>query len=225
MARSLIALLLLVASAVHAAEPKKPERILVPRATKSPRVDGKLGKTEWTEALQVALADGGQARLLHDGKFLYIAMVGKKPGTGSICTVKGKSLYVMHASSALGSAVWTQKNGKSTLHRGFRFSNRDTTESQRGIKDRKAFLKKAGWYANAHPDTAILEREFQIAIEGRSEIPLVLSFLSFVDEDDLDLDAWPQTVVDGCVELDIASGFIKREYTFQPETWGVAVLR
>lgn len=225
MARSLIALLLFAAYAVHAAEPVKPERILVPRAIKSPRVDGKLGKTEWSEAVQVALADGGQARMVHDGKFLYVAMVGKRPGTGSVCTVRGKSIYVLHASSALGWAVWTRKAGKWTLQRGFRFSNRDTTDSQTGIKGRKAFLKRSGWYANAHPDTATREREFQIELEGRREIQMVLSFMSFVDEDELDLDAWPETVVDGCVELDMASGFTKREYTLQPETWGVAVMR
>lgn len=230
MTRSLIALLLLLApSAVYAADtttPPAPERILVPRATKSPRVDGKLGKTEWKDAVQVALADGGQASLLHDGKYLYIAMVGKKPGTASVCMRGEKRLFILHASSGLGTVTYQPKDGKWFTPRGFYFTNRDTSDSQTGIKDRKFFLSERHWFANTYPEIAGLEREYQIALRGRREMQLVLSFMSFVGEDELDIDAWPSNVVDGCVELDLVRGFVAdRQFDFQPDTWGVVVMR
>jgi hypothetical protein len=231
MTRTLIALLLLLAPfAVSAAETTTTapaaERILVPRATKSPRVDGKFGKNEWSEAIKVALADGGQASLIHDGKYLYIAMVGKKPGTTNVCARWEKNVFLLHASSGLGTLMYAQKDGKWTTPRGFYFTNRDTTDSQTGIKDRKAFLSHHNWFANTYPQIAGLEREYQIALKGKRELQLVLSFMSFVGEDELDLDAWPSTVVDGCVELDLVRGFVvDREFTFQPETWGVVVMR
>jgi hypothetical protein len=224
MARTLIATLLLIATtAAHAADAKQP-RIIVPRTLKSPVIDGKLSKTEWADAAQVALADGGQARLLNDGRFLFVAMVGKRMGIGSICTMNKGELNVLHASAGLGTAVYAQKEGKWMLTRPFTFTNRDTSNSQTGIKDRKKFLADEHWYANTHPN-GTTEREFQIRLDGRTEIPLVLSFMSYVSASEFDLDAWPETVVDGCVELDLASGWTNQQYTFEPKTWGIAVIR
>ncbi|HYO79480.1 MAG TPA: hypothetical protein VE010_23640 [Thermoanaerobaculia bacterium] len=223
MSRFLIPILLLVATAVQAADQKKAARVNVPRAQVVPTIDGKLSPKEWASARQVALADGAHARLQHDGRFLYIALVGKRVGIGSICTPNGNQVRVLHASAGLGTAVYDKKDGKWSLTRGFTFTNRDTSNSQTGIKDRKAFLSAEGWFANTDP-AGTLEREYQLPIGGRREIPLVLSFMSFLGPYDFDLDAWPETVTDACVELELTGGFTEREYTFAPETWGIAVI-
>ena len=224
---ALLTSLLIVTSTASAAGPaKRGERILVPRATKSPRVDGKFGKTEWSEAVTVALADGGQASLIHDAKYLYIAMVGKKPGTTSVCVRWQKPIWVLHASSGLGTVVFHRKGGKWTTPKNFQFTNRDTTDSQQGIRDRKLILGARHWFANTYPEIAGLEREYQIELKGKSELQLVLAYMSFVGEDDLDLDAWPSKVVDGCVELDLVRGYATgRDFKFEPATWGVAVMQ
>ncbi|HEX8254698.1 MAG TPA: hypothetical protein VF846_16260 [Thermoanaerobaculia bacterium] len=225
MSRFLITILLLVATAVQAAEQKKANRVSVPRVQAVPTIDGKLSPKEWTSARQVALADGAHARLQHDGRFLYIALIGKRAGIGSICTPNGtqSQVRVLHASAGLGTAVYDKKGDKWSLTRGFTFTNRDTSNSQTGIKDKKAFLAAEGWFANTHP-AGTMEREYQLPIGGRREVPLVLSFMSFLGPNELDLDAWPETVTDACVELDLAGGWTEREYTFAPETWGIAVI-
>lgn len=224
MARSLaLALTLLLTSSTFAASPK---RIDVPRAAKTPVIDGVVNGPEWAKAARVYLGDGGHALLQHNGQYLYVAFVGKRAGVGSVCTQSkdGKRLRVLHASAALGTAEWEQKDAKWTLSRGFEMSNRDTGKSTEAMAARKEFLTKEGWFANVSP-TGQMQREYQIRLEGRREIPLVLSFMSWLGKKQFALDFWPEEIYDGCAELDLAGGYTDTEYTFEPETWGVANLQ
>lgn len=222
--RSLAALVLLLASAVHAADKPRVARVEVPRAQKSPVVDGKVGTTEWGKAARVPLMDGGHALLLHNTTYLYVAFVGRRPGVGSVCTTNKDRVRVLHASAGLGTAWFTKDSAKWTLAQGFTFSNRDTSNTPAAKKERREFLTKEGWLANTDP-AGQPQREFQIRLDDRSEFPIVLSFMNWIKPEVFDLDVWPETVVDGCAELDLAGGWTDREYTFAPETWGLAVLQ
>jgi hypothetical protein len=223
MAPSLATLVLLLATAVHAAD--KPPRIEVPRASKTPVIDGKVNTTEWTRAARVPLMDGGHALLLHTSNYLYVAMVSRRAGVGSVCTTTtANRVRVLHSSAALGTAFFTKDAAKWTLAQGFTFTNRDTGNTPAAKKERSDFLSKEGWFANTDPK-GLVQREFQIRLDDRSELPIVLSYMTFVKPKVYDLDVWPETVVDGCAELDLAGGWTDREYTFSPETWGVAVLQ
>ncbi len=220
--RSLAALALVFASAVHAAD--KPARVEVPRAQQSPTVDGKVGSTEWTKAARVPLMDGGYALLLHNTTYLYVAFVGRRAGIGSVCTTNKDRVRVLHASAGLGTAWYIKNDAKWKLAQGFTFTNRDTGDTPEAKKERREFLAKEGWFANTDP-AGQPQREFQIRLDDRSELPIVLSFMTFLKPKEYDLDVWPATVVDGCAELDLAGGWTEREYTFAPETWGLAVLQ
>ncbi len=224
MARSLVlALTLLLAPFAFAASPK---RIEVPRAPKTPNVDGVVHGPEWAKAARVYLGDGAHALLQHNGSYLFIALIGKRAGVGSVCTTSkdGKLLRVLHASAALGTAEWEQNESKWTLARGFTMTNRDTGRSAPAMAERKEFLAKEGWFANTSP-AGQLYREYQIRLDGRREIPLVLSFMSWIGRKQFDLDLWPEEVYDGCAELDLAGGSTETAYTFEPETWGIAALQ
>jgi hypothetical protein len=224
MTRFLAAIVLLAATAAHAAP--KPGRIDVPRAEKKIAIDGKVTSAEWTKAARVPLMDGGQALLLHDGTYLYVGMVGLRGGVGSICTMnKQQQVRVLHASAGLGTALYDRKDGKWALTQGFTFESRENmTPTKASVAERRDYLKKEGWFANTHIEGQ-LQREFQIRLDGRTEVPIVLSFMSWITREKFDLDVWPGTVVDGCAELDLAGGWTDREYTFAPETWGIAALQ
>jgi len=202
-----------------------PKKIEVPRGAKTPNVDGDVNAAEWAKAARVYLGTGGHVLLQHNGTYLFVAFVGKRPGIGSVCTAaKDGRLRVLHASAALGTAEWTKQNAKWTLARGFTWTNRDTGKSAAAMAERKQFLGAEGWFANTHP-AGQQQREYQIRIDGRKEIPIVLAFMSWVKPEQFDLNAWPDDVYDGCAELDLASGSTEAAYTFEPETWGVAVLQ
>lgn len=218
----------LFAITLFAAEP--PNRIKVPRVS-PPVVDGRVlpvgkGKSafnEWKRATQVALTNGSYAMLMHDGAFLYIALVGPKPGIASLCTSGKSGIRVLHASAALGTAAFEQDKTKWRMTRGFTWTNRDTGNSPQAMAERAKTLSAEGWFANTSV-TALPHREYQIAINGQTEIPIVLGFLTFTPEEQK-MSYWPDTLEDDCADADLASGNTEREYSFNPTKWGVAVLQ
>jgi hypothetical protein len=225
MLRSLVVGSVLLATLSAFADSPKKQRIEVPRAPqKPPYVNGSVTSAEWARAARVFLGDGGHALLLHDRTFLYIALVGTQPGVASVCTSSAPGrVSVLHASGSLGAARFEKSGAKWTLTRPFTMVKSAATSDVEAEADRKKFLQAEAWYASTNP-TFVKQREYQLRIGGRTEIPLVLAFISAVKSDEYDLDAWPSTVYDGCVELGLAGGSSEGTFTFEPESWGVAVL-
>jgi hypothetical protein len=214
----LLLLLLLAASSLSAAQ-----RLEVPRGKTTPKIDGTVGATEWKSAVRVRIDDNTHALLQHNGTYLFIALVAHTGGSASICTTNGTDVQILHASAALGSAAFAKQGDKWTMTRGFTWTNRDTGETAEAMAARKTFLDAQNWFANATPYFST-EREYQIRVSGRTEIPLVLSFLSFKSQNDSHLHYWPSRLEDSCADRDLAGGWEDGVYTFAPETWGVAVL-
>jgi hypothetical protein len=215
---ALIATFLLTLSALAAAP-----RIAVPRTAKAPKIDGTLAANEWKGAVRVRLGDNAHALLLHDGKFLYVAMVGRQPGTSSVCAMGGKQVLVLHSSAALGTASFAPEKDKWRMTRGFIWTNRDTSGTPTAMAERKKTLDTDGWFANTSP-TFTRDREYVMRIGNQREIPLTLGFLSFTGKEQR-LYYWPEDVVDACADVELASGYTDREYVFEPKTWGVAELQ
>jgi hypothetical protein len=217
--RSTVPLVLLLSLSVQAAP-----RVQVPRVPASPKVDGVITSKEWKDAVRVPLGTGGHAMLQHNGNYLFVALVGRRAGIGSLCTMNKDEVQILHASAALGTATFKRGGEKWTNTRPFTWTNRDTGESPEAMADRKNFLDAEGWFANAQPQGSV-KREYQIRIAGRREIPLALGFMGFIRKGEFDLASWPEKVPDACGELDLASGDLEREYAFDPGTWGVAEIR
>lgn len=220
--RSLVlAFTLVLATAAFAAG----KRVEVPEVPKSPKIDGTVAASEWAKAVRVRLGDNGFAYLQHNNQYLFVAIAARRAGTASLCsTTKANAVRVLHASAALGTAQWQQKDAKWSLERGFDFQLRDTGDTAEAQAARRKFLGEEGWFANASP-TGLTTREYQIRLDGRREIPLAIGFMSFVSRGKFEYDYWPETMLDGCAELDLAAGVTEYEYTFDPKTWGVAALQ
>jgi hypothetical protein len=229
--RSFVLLSTLVFSvAVTAAETQ--HRIHVPLVRATPKIDGQVLPTgkpdknnlgEWKEAAKVSLGSGSYAVLQHDGKFLYVGLVGAKAGIASLCTGGLNGVRVLHASAALGTAVFEQdKDRKWRMTRGFTWTNREAPDDPQFIDARASTLDKEGWIATTSPHS-VQQREYAIYIKGRTEVPIVLGFLTFTPRQKTFL-YWPENLEDDCADADLASGFTDRQYTFDPTKWGVAVL-
>lgn len=217
MSRFLLALVLLSSSA-HAAV-----RLQVPRVATTPRIDGAVNAKEWKGAVRVRVGDGAHALLQHNGQFLFVALVGRNPGVASLCTQRGKDVRILHASGALGTAIYEPVEKKWSMKQGFTFTNRDTGDSAEAMAERKKFLTSDGWFANTL-EQMVPQREFQIRTEGRREIPLVLGFLGFQTVQVAKMHYWPDTLTDDCGSAELAGGFTETEYSFDPSHWGIAVL-
>lgn len=218
-----IALFVSLSAALSLFAADAPARISVPRVNKAPVIDGKVNDAEWKQAARVALGNNqGQALLMHDGSFLYVGLIGAKPGIGSLCVRGRTGVRILHASAALGTAAFEPEKGKWRMTRSFTWTNRDTGPSEAAIADRKKMLSTEGWFASTSA-TAMPEREFQIPVRGQKEVPLVLGFVTYTPEEQK-LYFWPATNEDDCSDVELSSGFTGRDFTFDPDKWGVATL-
>lgn len=179
-------------------------------------IDGTIAAEEWKSATRVELTNGGHALLQHDGTFLYVAIQGPRTGIASLCMPQGNDVAILHASAALGTAVF--KDGIVT--REFVWTNRDTKDT--AARDR--FLAAEQWFANATPRGHV-EREMQIAIAGRKEIPLTIAFMSFAPNEEQRIHVWPAGLKDACASIDLAAGKTAGTLTFDRAQWGVLRLR
>ncbi len=187
----------------------------VPRVS-APVIDGTVAAGEWRSAKRVELTNGGHALLQHDGTFLYIAIRGPRTGIASLCMPQGKDVAILHASAALGTAVF--RDGHAT--REFVWTNRDTTDTAA----RDKFLAAEHWFANTTPRGHV-DREMQIAIAGRKEIPLTIAFMSFAPNEEQRIHVWPAELNDACASIDLASGKTEGTLVFDRAQWGVLRLR
>jgi len=189
----------------------------VPRAA-APVIDGTIVAEEWKSATRIELTNGGHALLQHDGTFFYLAITGPRTGIVSLCMPAGEDVHVLHASAALGTAVFKD----SRVTRDFVWTNRDTKDTAA----RDKFLDAEHWFANATPPTALSkEREMQIAIAGRKEIPLTVAFMSFAPNEEQLIHVWPAALADGCASIDLAAGKTAGPLTFDRATWGVVKIK
>jgi hypothetical protein len=217
MLRTLLLLVTLGTAAFAAAS----ERLDVPRGT-APHIDGRIEEQEWRDAVSVELSAGGHALLKHDGDYVYIAFRAERPGIGSVCALMRGDVHVLHASAALGTAIYTRVDGSWMAAQAFRWSNRDTGENAAAIRDRNRFIIREKWFANAARQ-AQPEREFQLAYErGTRQLPIALSFLEV--EPRTRLTTWPARLTDGCTSVRLAQGFLEEHLQFSPTHWGVLVL-
>ncbi|MFL6245205.1 MAG: hypothetical protein ACJ74H_04215 [Thermoanaerobaculia bacterium] len=201
-----------------------PLRVSANRVGKAPVIDGKVNPVEWKGATHVPLSEGqGEALLLHDGNYLYIGIIGFRPGLGSVCLPNRNGIVVLHASAALGTAAFEQTDGKWRLTHPFKWTNRDTGMSPEAMAEREKFLTDKGWFANTSPN-ALLMREYQVPIRGKQEVPLTIAFYTFTPEKQI-LGYWPPDLEDDCADPELAGGSTKREFMFDPSKWGVVVLK
>ena len=201
-----------------------PRSIIANRVAKPPVVDGKVQPVEWKGATHVGLSEGqGEALLVHDGNYLYVGIIGFRPGIASLCYPNKNGLVVLHASAALGTAAFEPADGKWRLTHPFTWTNRDTGKSPEAMADREKFLTSKGWFANTSP-TALLMREYQLPIRGKQEVALTIGFYTIEPGKQI-LGSWPPNLEDDCADLELASGYTDREFSFDPSKWGVVLLK
>ncbi len=173
--------------------------------------------------MKVELLGGGKMLLKHDGEYLYIAVIGERPGIAHICIEKEDRIAVLHASAALGTAEYTGNFRTARLERPFEWRARGKGSSLEVRKERKRFLHDERWLANVSRGPSRV-REFQIDLQfaGRNgRIPLSVAFL---DTEGMTVAFWPEDLTDDSKLNQLVSGATPKTATFQPHTWPVVTV-
>jgi hypothetical protein len=170
-----------------------------------------------TQDLQRAsLAGGGEVTIRHDGDVIHVSVQGPRAGLASLCVGDASQVRILHASAALGEALYEKDGDRWLLKREFDWRLRDTPRTAGPTESQKqAFFTETGWVANAS-SAGSPAREFRIRLTQRTRY-LGVTFLATAQP--LAVSFWPATMDDDCRLEKIGQGFLPATARFRPERW------
>jgi len=176
-----------------------------------------LSEEEWKNALKQEFVGGGELRLQHDGDFLYVGMHRSKAGLGHLYVTDGDTIFVHHASAALGTATYLQQGELWQPQQTFAWELRERTLTPEAEAKRTIYLKSKGWLANNMNMGTPGMLEFKIArrfLKGET-VRLAVVFASNPRLPQY----WPQTLADDCRKRELIFGTTPTDLKFNRENW------
>ena len=218
------ALLLIGAAGVAATSTAQDTTVRVPRGA-APAIDGRLAAGEWDAAARSPLPGGGEVLLMRDGDYLYIGMRAARTGFPSVCVQAGDTVRVLHASAALGTAVYVRDGEAWRLRSPFRWGMRNPALTPEAAAERQAHLREHGWLAST-VRMGGREKEMQVPLRFISPGSVRLGLAYFSEEaGGPPVTAWPAELADGCAAEQMVRGFDVQELRFDSGRWTRLELR
>ena len=211
---SLMILLLLLAIAGQAeiADP-----VVIPEGS-VPIIDGTLSSDEWADALSIPLNKDYTLFLKHSHGYMYLAVQATTMGDPSPLIVRDGKVYVLHASAALGTAIYIQEEEAWILTQGFTWQCRTPGFTTTAVAERTLFLEQEGWLGTIGYLGAPTEFEYKILLD---EEPLRMLFLLLETTNPFQVLSWPLPQDIAASYLGIITGPIPGEATFDLSSWAV----
>lgn len=201
------------------ATPAESKPLLVPHGPPI-ELDGKLGETEWKGALRQELTGGGELLLRHDGKNVFLAVRSPKPGWTHVYLAFEDEVRVLHASAALGAAVY-RKDDQDAWQPTQTFPTRDDWKLRSAeltpamAVAREAHLVEERWVAS---NTTMGPRECEFILDRRLVSPKTRLAVAYAS-DPAAPSYWPARLADDCRKRELVTGTTPAGLTFAPETW------
>jgi hypothetical protein len=190
--------------------------VTVPRGS-APVIDGRVTPDEWRGPSSQRLADGSELLLRHDGRFLYLALRAAKAGFISACVARNDSVHVLHASAALGTAVYVRRDSTWALASGFQWAVRAREMNDDTRRRQQEFLAGSRWLGSTF-GLSETGKEMQIDLELLGRNDLRIAFGYYVANDGPVI-AWPATLTDACPDQKVVSGFLPQTAKFDRRAW------
>jgi hypothetical protein len=122
--------------------------ISVPEGT-PPTIDGVMDEGEWDKALVKTAGDGSDILIKQAEGILYVGIRSNTPEmiVGNVHIASEDTIRIMHASAALGTAVYTRSINGWEQQQAFNWRCRSTSSSEAAQAERAVFLEDEGWVA------------------------------------------------------------------------------
>ena len=142
---------------------------------------------------------------------LRIVVSGEKPGIASVFIAKGEVIKVLHASAALGTAVYKHDVKRWKLVRGFEYRCRDPKD----IAARRRFFAREGWLGDVS-SRPIHQRVFRLGnrLIGRGARVAIVHFVF-----PKGVKVQPASARDDTSNPEILRGETPKVLSFDPATW------
>jgi hypothetical protein len=184
-----------------------------------------LGLSVMTFAQPATLINGGDMTVRRDGSILHVSIVGPRAGLASLCVGDATQVRILHASAAVGDALFEKVNDGWKLKHGFEWRLRDASQGltadaasppvPASANDPEAYFAEKGWVANANRRGSG-PRNFRIRLTDRTQY-LGVTFLAMGEP--MTVSYWPATMNDDCKQMKIGQGHLPEVAQFKPETW------
>jgi hypothetical protein len=154
--------------------------------------------------------------LKQNGGYLFLGIDSGTMGYGSVCIERDEQVLVLHASAALGTAVF-MRDGESWLRtRQFSWCCRETAPGPRQVQH----LEDEGWLASIVYMGISDEMEYQIVMPADG---LVMAVVHQTGQSVTSALRWPETIDDDCLGLVGILDDPPERLDFSPETWPVFI--
>lgn len=185
-----------------------------------PRLDGIFTTNEWPDALEQNLVNGGKVYFKHDKQSIYIGVRGNtgKQGWAHVYLPVNDQIMVLHASAALGTAIYYQDTTKNWQPRQeFNWAVRDTSFSEKAVNERQTFYEKTNWVANTNNmgEKQFLEFKINRKLFAEKETRLAIIFASNAKEPHF----FPVTLKDDCLAEQLIYGNTPQDLKFGQSQW------
>jgi formylglycine-generating enzyme required for sulfatase activity len=194
--------------------------IMVPPG-KPPAIDGSLSPGEWDQATTETFADGSELLLLQAGGYLYLGIRANMPGmiAGNVFVKHGDQIDILHASAALGTAIYQKGEDSWQQVQDFSWRCRNTGNSESAQSERVEFLQDEGWLAANGRMGTPNELEYQIKIQDQDFRLAVVFTRSTYPYEKV---PWPANLDDDCIKP--TPGGFPATLAFSPDEWGILTL-
>ena len=189
----------------------------IPVAPEDPPIlDGTISPSEWDGATIESFADGSQLFLMRNGEFLYVGIRAKEPRTiaANIFIQRGDEISILHASAALGTAIYRRGEDGWQQVQDFTWRCRNTGSSEAAQAERAEFLQDEDWLAANSLMGTPNELEYQIEIPDQDFRLAAVYIKSTPPYEEI---PWPGNLDDVCIRP--TPGGIPSTILFKPEMW------
>ena len=187
----------------------------------APTIDGTLSPGEWDGAATDLFADGSELFLMYRDGYLYLGIRSITPEmiAGNIFIDGGDEITILHASAALGTAIYAQGRDGWEQTQEFDWRCRSTGNGGAAQAERDAFLGEEHWVAANSRTGTPAELEYQIAVAGET-VRLTANILRSSNPNEKT--PWPADLDDDCIKP--TPGGLPNALHFSPDKWATVGL-
>ncbi len=183
-----------------------------------PVLDGTLSAGEWDDALRIALDARTTLSLKHAEGALFLGLSARTTGVVSPCVVRGSDVWVLHASAALGTAIYGQDGETWRQSEGFSWDCRTTGFGEQALAEREAFLAREGWLGTIGYLGAPTHFEVRVELLDRDSMTILFLFLFLGSGFPRQVVTWPDLEEPGDY-AELITGPVPENVAFDVTTW------
>ena len=161
------------------------------------------------------LAGGGDVIVRAEPGALHVTVTGPRAGLASLCVADDTTVRILHASAAVGEALYERSDDTWVLKSKFDFKLRESRTGPPTEQERNEYFSAMGWVANASR-TGDVKREFRIRL---SDAVRFLGVTFFTTSEPMAVSHWPAAMEDDCRAVRVAQGYLPETAQFRPATW------